>query len=169
MRGFSDFCTVINATTFRRQAAAIFAAAPIESVCFQGLPPTDLSELLQAPELARIRGFFLHGKLGEPNSLRDPEAALLADCPYLVGLRVLSLYNNHIGDPGVRALAASPYLGRLRSLNLTQNIVGPDGLRALAHSASLPAPSSLDLYGNKLDDAGLLDLATAPLACQLRV
>jgi uncharacterized protein (TIGR02996 family) len=167
VRGFVEHCEVANGGTFRRHAAKIFAAAPVVGLSCQHMPPAGMPELLAVPDLTRIRQLYLHGDR-DPNSLGDPEAALLADCPHLTRLRTLNLYNNRLTEVGVQAMADSPFLGRLRSLDLTQNLVGPDGLRALAHSTALRLLCDVDLYGNKLDEACVIDLAGSPLAGRLR-
>ncbi len=69
------------------------------------------------------------------NPLDDAGAAVLAHCPHLKNLTVLSVPNCNIGDEGVRKLANSPHLNGVAVLDLSNNPITDTGFRALHGTA----------------------------------
>jgi uncharacterized protein (TIGR02996 family) len=81
-------------------------------------------------------------------------APLLARCPHLARVLVLSLSYNHFTDAAVQALAASPYLRRLKALYLRHNFIRNAGAEALAGAPALAGLTWLDLTRNRIGQAG---------------
>ena len=73
-----------------------------------------LQALLAAPSLKKLQTLRLyHGDIG------DDVAIALANCPYLGGLKLLSLYSNEIDDAAL-AIARSPYLQTVEFIELSR-------------------------------------------------
>ncbi|HEY1186036.1 MAG TPA: TIGR02996 domain-containing protein [Gemmata sp.] len=107
---------------------------PVLDLALNGLTYTGLQALFsRAPtsDPVAVRLEELH--LGS-NTLDDAGAAVLAHCPHLANLTVLTLPSCNIGDEGVRALAHSPHLNRVHLLDLSNNPSGDTGFRALHDS-----------------------------------
>ncbi len=144
-----------DAEAFRRNAAAIFASAPIQSASFIRLG--SLAPVLQVPQLARIRRLILEG-LG----LGVADAQAMSASPHVSSLAAIHLSGNQFGDACAMALAASPHLLRLDDLDLGDNQIGDDGVTALAASQVVSTLSHLGLASNLLTNAGAMALATSP-------
>jgi uncharacterized protein (TIGR02996 family) len=154
-RGFVEE-VVMEAAAFLRQAAVLFAAAPIRSVRF-----LDAGQLV--PELVACPAFGrLAAVLFNANYLTNEAVRHLAASPFARQLNHLHLGGNSISDDGAAALAAAP-LDRLEVLVLANNGVGPDGGEALARARHFVRLTSLDLYRNFIGDRG----AAAFLASEL--
>ncbi len=142
-RGFPGV-TVPNAGTLARNAKAIWAAAPVESVVVQKLDQKSADALAKCPELGRLRildvrnyrfgdeplralfgvpalvGLWwlaFQGQFGSGNVV----AEVIAQSELLRNLEVLTLRWCNIDDDCARALIASPHLNKLRDLDLTGN------------------------------------------------
>jgi uncharacterized protein (TIGR02996 family) len=137
-RGFVGGADVHAWKFYRRHAAALFAAAPVQFLRLCAISTATCRELASSPHLAHLLSLVLvNGSIG------DEEAAALAASPWLGNLRRLGLcgpvpicFRPHappwvIGDAGALALAASPRLGRLELLNLRGNAVGLEAAQAL--------------------------------------
>jgi uncharacterized protein (TIGR02996 family) len=154
-RGFVWDVWCDDAEAFQRNAAAIFASAPIQSASFMRL--RSLAPVLEVPQLSRMRRLILEGfRLG------PPDAQALAASPHLSDLAALHVSGNRFGDAGARALAASPHLLRLDNLDLGHNRIGDEGAAALAASPVVSTLSHLGLGGNLLTNAGAMALASSP-------
>jgi uncharacterized protein (TIGR02996 family) len=154
-RGFVWDVWCDDAESFRRNAAAIFASAPIQSASFMRL--RSLAPVLEVPELSRVRRLILEGF-----GLGPADAQALAASQHASNLTALHLSGNRFGDAGARALAASHYLLRLENLDLGHNRIGDEGVAALAASPVVSTLSHLGLAGNPLTNAGALALASSP-------
>lgn len=115
-RGFIEHIG-INSDDFVQHWARLLAAAPIRHVDFLGTAE-DLPALLQCEGLRRLHSMSLDGW-----SLRDDAMPQLCRCPYLDGLRWLSLADNHFTRAGARVLAAAARLPALRYVNFSGNPV----------------------------------------------
>ncbi len=154
-RGFVWDVWCDDSEAFRRNAAAIFAAAPIQSASFMRL--RALAPVLEVPELSRIKRLILDGF-----GLGPADARALASSSYVCNLTELHLSDNRFGDAGARALGNSTHLTRLDNLDLGQNRIGDDGVGVLAASPVVSSLSHLGLAGNPLTDSGALALASSP-------
>jgi hypothetical protein len=154
-RGFVWDIWCDDAEAFRRNAAAIFVSAPIQSARFIRL--RSLGPVLEVPELSRIRRLIL-----ERFALGPADAQALAASPHVRNLAALHLSGNRIGDAGAKALAASPHLLRLDNLDLGHNRIGDKGAAALAASPVVSTLSHLGLAGSLLTNAGAMALASSP-------
>lgn len=159
-RGFVWDVWCDDAESFRRNAAAIFALAPIQSASFRRL--RSLRPVLEVPELSRIRRLILEGF-----GLGPADAQALAASPHVSNLAARHFSGNRIGDAGARALAASPHLLRLDNLDLGHNGIGDEGVAALAASPVVSTLSHLGFAGNLLKNSGAMALASSPNLGQL--
>jgi uncharacterized protein (TIGR02996 family) len=91
--------------------------------------------------------------------LGDEEAAILAACPHLRGVKSLYLRNNRIGPAGLGALVRSPHWGPMERLGINGNPTGDDGVARLSRSPWLRHLVFLDLEWTHLGDDGLRSLA----------
>jgi uncharacterized protein (TIGR02996 family) len=148
-RGFPGV-TVASAGTLARNAEAVWAAAPVESVVISKLDPRGAEALAKCPRLDRLRILELRNY----SSLRagagcDPLRTLLA-CDKLSGLWWLAfLGNSRLGGEAVELLANSPSLRNLEVLTLRWCEIGDDGGQLLARSPHLGKLRDLDLTGNE--------------------
>jgi uncharacterized protein (TIGR02996 family) len=157
-RGFPEAVWINSAKVFREQAAAVFAAAPVQDLALgRQVTGRTLQHILASPLLARMTGLNLYH-----SRVADPGAEAIAACPHLAGLRDLSLIWCGIGPAGVIALARSPYLTGLQKLHLDYNHIGEEGIRALAGSPLLAGIQILHLNSTDAGDAGVLELARSP-------
>jgi uncharacterized protein (TIGR02996 family) len=182
-RGFVDKAFMKNLKAFRTQGEAMFAAAPVETVYFQGLTPKTARELAGLPLLGRVRVLVLAksdmGDVGLEELFRSPHLANLAQLTVgvqnigptgfatlgaanLPGLTKLELNGLGMDDQGARAFAAGANFPRLTHLSLRDNIIGSDGVEALASSPGLAGLVVLDLFGNPVGDRGATALAESP-------
>jgi uncharacterized protein (TIGR02996 family) len=143
-RGFPG-ATVPTANTLTRNAAAIWQAAPVESVVVQKFDQKGASALAAFAHLGRLRVLEFRSVHGGADTLRTflacpalsglwwlaafPGQAhftlemmeLIANSEPLRNLEMLTLRWCGITDDGARALAAAPHLNKLRDLDLTGN------------------------------------------------
>jgi uncharacterized protein (TIGR02996 family) len=113
-RGFVSGADVGAWKHYRRHAAALFAATPVQFLRLFGLNAQQCRELVTSPYLSRLLSLTV------PCTVGDAGLQVLAACPRLTGLQVLALVGplagcfrpqfSWIGDAGVHALAASPHL-----------------------------------------------------------
>jgi uncharacterized protein (TIGR02996 family) len=130
-----------------------------------------LEALLAGPWVSRL-GTLLLGF----TSITAAGGRVLAGCPFLSRLRVLSFDALHcdegtsteLGAAGLAALAGSPHLTGLRELDLGQNPVRDEGLRALAGSRTLTGLTWLNLFDAQVTDEGVAALVGAPVVQNLR-
>jgi uncharacterized protein (TIGR02996 family) len=137
-RGFVSGADVQAWKFYRRHAAALFTATPVQFLRVVGIGAQTCRELAKSDYLGRLLGLELLD-----HSIGDPGAQALAGCPHLANLRSLTLRGPVwsyfrpatsrplIGAAGAFALAGSPFLARLTQLDLRDNAVGEDGVRAL--------------------------------------
>ncbi|VTR92323.1 Repeat-companion domain protein OS=Isosphaera pallida (strain ATCC 43644 / DSM 9630 / IS1B) GN=Isop_0391 PE=4 SV=1: LRR_4 [Gemmata massiliana] len=142
-RGFPGVA-VPNAATLARNAAAIWDAAPVESVVIQKMDLKSVTALAKSPFLNRLRGLELrnyrvdseplHALLSNAalsglwwfafggNTCLDSSAVeVIASSESLRNIEMLTLRWCRITDLGALALVASPHLNNLRDLDLTGN------------------------------------------------
>jgi uncharacterized protein (TIGR02996 family) len=153
-RGFVDDVLVM-AEAFVAHARTLFDWAPIRTVKLRGTF-RNVGAILKRPELAALTGLDLCF-----DHLDSRDAALLAACRHLVGLRRLNLNGNPIGDEGVARLGASPSLTGLEAVHLEHCGLGPAAVNTLAASR-LTQLRALDLSENFLGDDGVARLTAAP-------
>jgi uncharacterized protein (TIGR02996 family) len=153
-RGFVQRVLVSVPGAFLRDAATLFAAAPVLAARFRGVTDRDMHPLTGSRHLARLNE--LH--LGD-NHLSYLAATFLVNCPPLANLTTLFLYNNVLGDGGALVLASGRFWARLGELYLFGNGIGDAGVLALAESPHLPALHTLDLRDNAVGTPGVRALA----------
>ena len=117
-RGFVERAWV-NAASFPRDAAALFAPEPIrvlEPIRFDSTvaAPPPSAPLFALPELARVAKLDLSG-LKLPADYFEP----LSACPYLDALTDLGLRNTPVPPPWLAALLLGPGLPRLVGLDVS--------------------------------------------------
>jgi uncharacterized protein (TIGR02996 family) len=136
-RGFVATATFASFAALAANAAACWAAAPLEAVSIRWPRPDEGSEGI-AP-LAALRELSITDHFADAGEVRR-----FADLPLLSTLRALTLRNCNLGGEGARRLIASPHLGGLKALRLPGNSSGNQAVRAL-FDASLTALEELDL------------------------
>lgn len=109
----------LSANDFLRNAAALFAAAPIIHMDLTEAKP-HITELCASPHLSKIRSLSLAGCALDDNDIR-----LLASSPHLSELRWLSLMDNRIAFFGADQLAASKLLPNLHYVEFSGNPFNP--------------------------------------------
>lgn len=107
---------------------------PVLDLALNGLTHASLQAIFARPPSASPDSLRLEELHLGSNTLDDAGAVVLAHCPHLATLTVLTLPNCNIGDEGARALANSPHLNRVRHLDLSNNPIGDSGFRALHDS-----------------------------------
>jgi uncharacterized protein (TIGR02996 family) len=185
-RGFVASASVSTVKQFRKHAAALFAATPLEDLSISRLTPSDARTLAAMPELARLRGLTFGPGTG-PDGLRElllsPRLASLArlDLGYRVvapevvsalgeanlpALTTLRLSGAGLGSTGAQVLADALHFPLLSTLVLTGCNIA-DGPAALAGSRGLSGLIHLDLSGKGITDAGAVALAASPYLSRL--
>jgi uncharacterized protein (TIGR02996 family) len=152
-RGFIDDVLVM-AEAFLAHARILFDWAPIQTIKLRGTF-RYVAAILKRPELAALSGLDLCF-----DHLDGRDAALLAACRHLAGLKRLNLNGNPIGDEGVACLGTSPHLTGLEALHLEHCGLGPAAVDTLVASR-LTRLRALDFSENLLGDSGVARLATA--------
>jgi len=152
-RGFIDDVLVM-AEAFLAHARTLFGWAPIRTVKLRGTF-RYVGAILKRPELAALTGLDLCF-----DHLDGRDAALLAACRHLTGLKRLNLNGNPIGDEGAARLGTSPHLMGLEALHLEHCGLGPAAVNSLV-TARLTRLRALDLSENFLGDDGVARLAAA--------
>jgi uncharacterized protein (TIGR02996 family) len=136
---------------------------------FNGLDLAGVRALARASTLPNLWDLALN----DNRQLTGDAVRLLADSPFLAGLRSLDLSGNDVHDAGVRALVESRSLSRLAGLKLTDNPIGDSGVSALAGSGlfrrMLAREPQIDLRATGVGPAGAAVLARAlPRFARLR-
>lgn len=117
VRGFVEHVGV-NAATFPRDAAALFAAEPVRSlqvIRFGGAAPLDA--LFNVPQMTRVAQLDCSQLGHHPDYFEQ-----LSACPRLGALTDLNLRNNPVPIPWLRALLVGPALPALRGLDLADDV-----------------------------------------------
>jgi len=117
-RGFIHWIK-ISARRFIDNAAAIFAACPVQHADLTGVPDV-CEELFASPALAH-----LHSLSMDRDELTDAHIRILSNSPHLPHLGWLSVANNHLGLGAAEALAESTNLKKLRFAEFHGNPVDP--------------------------------------------
>jgi uncharacterized protein (TIGR02996 family) len=182
-RGFMGSVLVQQLRALRRQAAVIFATAPVqevglvrltrrECVALDGCDGLDRISRLRAVDLG-ITGEVLRQFLGLStwanlralelfnNPLGEAGVRALAEAPP-PGLRSLMLGSCELRDEVVTALVGSPVCSGLERLHLNDNRVGDGAASALAAAPGSAGLRHLDLAANWVGDPGALALAGSP-------
>ena len=188
-RGFPFGVSFRDGAAWQGHAAAVFAAAPVETLMCWGMTAaaaravfaspfvgrvSNLQTLVDAtgaealaanPHLVgRLRGLALEVRVRRPGD-GDAVATALAQTAGLRGLTSLHVRCERpagvpgVGPVGAAALAGSSHLAGLWWLDLNGNPVGDDGAEALAGS-----PGMRNLANLLLPDAGVGDRGAAALA-----
>jgi uncharacterized protein (TIGR02996 family) len=176
-RGFSWQATAENLDAFLTDAPALFAAAPVQSLCFD--PRSNLNkrflDLVNCPHLDRIR------RLEFSLTRIDSEgASLLGSSPFARNITELSFANNAVTTEGLGALAASCLFEQLRELELERAALPPSELveslaamkmgtlRRLSVSECLLASTDVACLASLpfVQSLHMLDLSDNPLGCE---
>jgi len=191
-RGFSWRATADDAASFAKQAAALFATAPIQALEFPHSSGVKkhLAQLVEAPNFGRLRrlDFAL-------TRLEVADVRILGESPF-ANLSELRLEEHAISAEGLQALASSPLTPRLTALELDRPALPPAQLVSALSAADsgslmklelrncgllgvdvaelLAAPwlqtlDSLDLSENPLKGAGVAAIAHSPSSANLEV
>jgi uncharacterized protein (TIGR02996 family) len=136
-RGFSWQASVTDIDAFLASGPALFAAAPIQALHFEGgtAVRTRLAEIADCPHLERLRRIeFSLARLDKR------EAFALGMAPRSSNVTELSFTNNAITAEGLEVLAGSPLFGHLIDLNLERPALPP---ALLVDALAAAAPDSL--------------------------
>ncbi|HEY1190358.1 MAG TPA: TIGR02996 domain-containing protein [Gemmata sp.] len=119
-RGFIEHVGV-NAATFARDAAALFAAEPVRSLLIERFAsttaPVPLDGVFSAPQMARVQRLDF-SKLRNSADYFEP----LSSCPRLGALAELNLRDSPVPVPWLRALLTGTALPALAALDLADNV-----------------------------------------------
>jgi uncharacterized protein (TIGR02996 family) len=157
-RGFVEACT-LDAVKFVQQPDRLFALAPVRHLRLWGAGRVPAA-LPRVSQLAFLETLDFIDYYLDPVTAHG--ARLLAESPYLGGLKALHLYRNNIGDAGLEALASAPWFGGLRILTLNDNGLSEVGVRALARIPQPLCLARLFLNSNPIGDQGTAALAESP-------
>jgi hypothetical protein len=131
----------------------------LEELRLPGCATTRLaSALAKSPACAGLRELRLSGGEG----IGAEGASAIAGLP----LRVLSLYDQHLGGAGVAAIAR---MTTLRRLELEREPLGVEGARAIANAPALGELRELSISYGELREKGLAAIAGATQLGGLRV
>ena len=129
---------------------------------FNGLDGAAVRALARASTLPNLKELALN----DNRHITGDAVRLLADSPFLAGLRALDLSGNDVTDAGIRALVESRSLVRLAGLRLADNPIGDAGVSVLVGSALfrrvLAREPHLDLRGTGIGPNGAAALARWP-------
>jgi uncharacterized protein (TIGR02996 family) len=163
-RGFLASVTVY-AKRFLAEAAAFYAAEPIQTVRFAKLSAKSGSVapaiLFRSPHLAKLRALDLTNAGYFTDALGQ-----IADSPHLAGLKKLVLVENPLTAEGVAKLIDSPNLPALESLDFSRNGLG-DALAAGLARPGLRRVRAVNLFATKITSTGVRRLAECPHAIGL--
>lgn len=151
-RGFVDELR-ISAADFVRNATEILALAPGLRLLNLRRAGTRISEVVETPEMHRIR--YLDLRVAE---LSRVDLYRLSQAESLRQLTGLNLHGNHLGDEGLLTLGAVASF-RLRDLNYGGNRVGDAGVTSIISSKTFENLRSLVLWSNSITPEGVLRLA----------
>jgi uncharacterized protein (TIGR02996 family) len=162
-RGFVSLLDM-QASRFLDCATELFRLAPIRHLRLRhaGLVATDLA---RCPLLGWLEMLEFIDYYSDPIDARA--MAHLAGSPHLSRLRLLGLWNNHLGDEGAMHLARAGWLSRVEILELGDNGLSHRGMSALAHTDVPFRPIRLRLGRNDPGVVGLTALGNSPVAGRL--
>jgi uncharacterized protein (TIGR02996 family) len=146
----------------RRMAERDWPALEVLNLAMNGLGRDGLSDLVNAPGLARLREL----DLGGTPSLADNGAVVLAAATQLSNLRSLIFDSCRVGRRGLNALGQASWLRNLTRLGLAEPEVSRFGIDVLVN-APLDNLRWLSLMYSDLDDNCIRRLLTAPWIAQL--
>lgn len=140
-RGFPAEVNFKRFTALRDNAAAVWAASPVEVAL---LPlPKKAEDVAGLPAIAGLRELHLGGVVTSTGPVQA-----LAEAPVLSTLRVLNINGCEFGADGFSRLVASPHLGRLRALQAPFNSLGNGAIDGLVSARPLSSLEELDLQGD---------------------
>lgn len=149
-RGFAGV-TVNSGSTLARNATALWAATPLESVVLTKLDCNGAAALAKCPQLNRLRILELRGY----SSFRDTcdPLRMLLGASGLANVWWLAFQGyGRLGAEAMEVLAGAGALKGLEVLTLRWCEIDNDGARALAASPHFPRIREVDLLGNELTD-----------------
>lgn len=148
-RGFVERVRM-NAKTFARCAAHLFATAPVTEAHL-GVDVSSAGKLFACPELLRLRLMRISRPVMRHRS-RGMMAAL-ARCPFLTNVRELDLSDCGLDDHDAQLLSRAKGLTALDTLKLSGNRLTYSGVVALAQTIDLQHVRRIELGRNvRLDD-----------------
>ncbi len=136
-RGFVGEARFTSFITLRSQAAACWAATPVEALSIRW--PRSGEDAASLPPIPGLRELSINAPL-----ISAPDAGRLADAPLLSTVRVLDIRGHYLGADNFARLMASPHLGVLRAIRMPGNYIGGGGIDAL-RGAAVPSLEELDL------------------------
>lgn len=171
-RGFVAWAKVRNAQALNRHAESVLRNTLVRGLTYcppeghwteqqservtsyqrEDDPVEHFQQFFRCPSLRGFSGLRVAHLLGD--RLGGTGARLVAECPYLTDLSLLSLIHQEVGDEGVEALASSRNLSSLTDLSLAGNGLSSRALMALAHSPNICQLRRLDLAGAHFEDGG---------------
>ena len=119
-RGFVEEVSV-EARQYIAHADELFRRAPIRHLSLSDVGD-QLITILQNPRITQLVSLYL-GNRSRHHAIGDAGLRVVAECPYLSGLKVLEVPKQDIGMAGVEALCASKRLPSLVYVNLWGNPV----------------------------------------------
>ncbi|HEY2910335.1 MAG TPA: TIGR02996 domain-containing protein [Gemmataceae bacterium] len=157
-RGFSWRATITHATSFAKQAAALFAAAPIQALEFPHSSGVKkhLGQLAESPSLGLLRrlDFSL-------TRLEEMDVRILGESPF-ANLSELRFEEHAVSAEGLQALATSPLAAQLTELELERPALPPAQLVGALASAEAGILHKLELRNCGLLAVDVAELLAAP-------
>src|SRR5262245_31149981 len=154
-RGFTWSLACLKDDALIKNAALIFASAPIHSISLKKI--TKLKRLLDLPQIRSVTRL-----IATETNLRADDARTLAESPNLAGLTALHISGNRLGDAGADELAKSQYLRRLENLDLSDNGLTDAGVIAIASSPIAATLGGLAFANTDITDVGARALMNSP-------
>lgn len=124
-RGFVEIVWM-PAVIFLKKAEKLFARTPARELRVIRASRSELAELLQHPELARLQGLTLSDR-----RLGDAMMPLLLQSPAVISITSLSLCACGLTDAGAEMLKAMPESWQPRELDLSYNTLSKRTLASL--------------------------------------
>lgn len=157
-RGFSWRATVAHAASFTKQAAALFATAPIQALEFPHSSGVKkhLGQLAESPSFGRLRrlDFSL-------TRLEEMDVKILGESPF-ANLSELRFEEHAVSAEGLQALATSPLAAQLTELELERPALPPALLVGSLASADSGILRKLELRNCGLLAVDVAELLTSP-------
>lgn len=152
-RGFPRFLTFDanrrpGLRAIRELVAALtkaFAALPTRWLVVRSITVEQLAALLRNPVIVALDGFTI--ELAMSDEPRDDACRLVADCPHLRNLHVLSI-NFAMSEVGAGTLARSEHLGGVRRFVLNPSALTQISMRQLSAGGWFRGLNELVLAGN---------------------
>jgi uncharacterized protein (TIGR02996 family) len=160
-RGFVEGVEAGTWSAFESQAAAIFAAGPVQHLLVRQLN-RPLKEILSSPHLLHLTHLDIRHQV-----LYYEAASSLAQSSYLARCKRLTLVRTGTSVYGIARLIDSVHLDAMTALHLSFTRIGDVGVSTLVKMPRVARLTSLKLHGTSICDRGAAALANSPHLSQL--